>query len=330
VLKWLLSDDNPSVKYFTLTDILEELPDSPKIRKARAAILNSPLVCGLFNGQKRDGSFGVHPYQKWTGAHWRLVSLVELGIPEGEKRAVAAAGDVLRWLTGESHKKSIKLINGRTRRCASQEGNALFVCARIGLADDPRVRYLAESLVKWQWPDGGWNCDKHPEANHSSFHESITPLRGLIEYYRVTGDNAVKSAIKKTTELFLRHHLLRSEKTGDIIDPEWLKLHYPTYWHYDILFGMRILSLLGPLSEKRLKDSLDLLEKKRLPDGGWKSDGRCSRLRDGCDNHRTLAKRYSSFNLPRTLIFLRRIPSNLYPAFSSTLIDRVLYGNTEP
>lgn len=280
-LKWLLSDDNPSAKYFTLVDILDEPVDSSKARKARAAIMKSPLFCGLFKGQNADGGFGVHPYQKWTGAHWRLASLVELGIPEGEKRAVAAVKDVLQWLTGESHKRNIRLINGRIRRCASQEGNALFVCCRLGLTDDPRVRYLAESLVEWQWPDGGWNCDKNPQACHSSFYESITPLRGLIEYHRLTGDKDVLGGIEKATELFLRHHLFKCQRTGDLIDPEWLKLHYPTYWHYDILFGLRVFSLLGPFRDHRLKEALDFVESKRLPDGRWKSDGRYYWARPG-------------------------------------------------
>jgi len=44
----------------------------------------------------------------------------------------------------------VKAIDGLVRRCASQEGNALAVCCRLGLADDPRVRLLAESLVEWQ------------------------------------------------------------------------------------------------------------------------------------------------------------------------------------
>jgi len=35
-------------------------------------------------------------------------------------------------------------------RCASQEGNALAVCSRLGLAEDPRVVNLAESLAEWQ------------------------------------------------------------------------------------------------------------------------------------------------------------------------------------
>ena len=56
------------------------------------------LVRTLLLGQCRDGGFGVHPYRKWAGAHWRLVSLVELGIPAGEQRALRAADTVLDCL----------------------------------------------------------------------------------------------------------------------------------------------------------------------------------------------------------------------------------------
>jgi hypothetical protein len=53
----------------------------------------------------------------------------------------------LAWLTGDQHRRhAIRLIEGRTRRCASQEGNALAVCCRLGMAGDPRVRVLTHSL----------------------------------------------------------------------------------------------------------------------------------------------------------------------------------------
>ena len=91
------------------------------------------MVRALLSGQGRDGGFGVHPYRKWTGAHWRLVSLVELGIPPGEPRAVRAAGTVLGWLTGREHRSGIVTAGGLARCHASQEANALAVCARLGL-----------------------------------------------------------------------------------------------------------------------------------------------------------------------------------------------------
>jgi hypothetical protein len=84
-----------------------------------------------------------------------LFSLVELGIPAGEPSAVRAAGTVLGWRTGREHRSSIVTIGGLVRCHASQEGNALAVCARLGLGHDPRAELLAESLVRWEWPDGG-------------------------------------------------------------------------------------------------------------------------------------------------------------------------------
>jgi hypothetical protein len=273
-IEWLLEDNEPSVNYLALTELLNEPDNSPAARKAKSKIAKSDRVMALFSGQKPDDGFGCHPYNKWMGAHWRLVSLVELALPEGDKRAVKAANTVLDWLTSPAHQKSIRLINGLTRRCASQEGNALAVCCRLGMRDDPRVAHLAESLIKWQWPDGGWNCDKEKLACHSSFHESVIPMWGLIEYHRATGQRESLAAARRTAEFILRHHLFRSEKSGEMINPKWIMLHWPHYWHFDILQGLRVLSMIPKtLKDSRATEALDIVEQKRMPDGRWKTDG---------------------------------------------------------
>lgn len=272
-IQWLLQSEDPSIRYFALTDLLNEPLSSTEVHEARAEIPNGPRVRILLMGQQRDGGFGVHPYQKWTGAHWRLVSLVELGLPAGDSRGCAAANQVLRWLGGDAHRRRIRCINGLTRRCASQEGNALAVCSRLGLAEDSRVRRLARFLMDWQWPDGGWNCDKREEAHHSSFYESLAPLWGLAEYHRATGDEGAVETAGRAAEFFLRHRLFRSERTGDVINPEWLRFHYPLYWHYDILQALRILALLGKLDDHRVQEALDMVEARRLPDGRWQPEG---------------------------------------------------------
>ncbi len=123
---------------------------------------------------------------------------------------------MLEWPVGEGPIGGIKKINGLTRRCASEEGNALAVCSKLGLQKDPRVIQLAESLLEWQWPDGGWNCDRRIAAAHSSFNESLSTLWGLVEYQRASGDKAFLKPIKKASELFLQHRLSRSDKTGEI------------------------------------------------------------------------------------------------------------------
>jgi len=51
-----------------------------------------------------------------------------------------------------------------------------------------------------------------------------------------------------------------------------VKLHYPCYWHYDILFGLRVMAEAGLLQDERCREALALLESKRLPDGGFPAE----------------------------------------------------------
>src|SRR6266705_763670 len=83
----------------------------------------------------------------------------------------------LHWSSSsDSRRRSIKqyTIAGRVRMCASMEGNAIFALLKLGEADE-RIDRLAQRLLDWQWPDGGWNCDKNRQAHVSSFTETILP-----------------------------------------------------------------------------------------------------------------------------------------------------------
>lgn len=262
-IDFLLASNEPAIRFLTRRDVLgEDVTPDPE------EILSGPLVRGLLRGQQRDGGFGGHPYKKWGGAHWRLVSLVELGVPPHE-RVLAAVEPVLAWLTGDGHRKRIPVINGLTRRCGSQEGNALAVCCRLGLASDPRVELLATSLAGWQWPDGGWNCDKKATGRRSSFNESLPPMWGLHEYWLATGAAWAREAADRTAELFLEHDLFRALATGDPIHDGWLVQHYPPFWHYEAPQALLILSRMDKLDDPRAADGLGVLEGLQRPDGTW-------------------------------------------------------------
>ncbi len=265
-IEWLLESDEPAIRRLTRRDVLgEEGGDDDR--------LSGPKVKALFVGQEEDGGFGVHPYKKWMGAHWRLVSLVELGIPAGEPRAMAAVETVLDWLTGDSYNADAIVVDGLARVHSSLEGNGLAVAARLGLAADPRARLLAESLIEWQWPDGGWNCDERATGRRSSFHESLPAAWGLHEYAAATGDAPAAAAARRTAELFLEHRLFRTLETGEVVHPSWVALHYPPYWHYDILQALLILSRMGLAGDPRCDDAFAVLDRRRLPDGRWRPGG---------------------------------------------------------
>jgi hypothetical protein len=303
-VEWLLGSDEPAVRFLTRRDVLGEAAAA----EDESQIMSGPKVTALLADQRDDGAFNGRPgvirhYRgnsrspdevvrvehvpaglagHWQSAQWRMVSLVELAVPPDEPRVIAAANYVL----DANVDRRPRIINGLPRICVNAEGAALVIGSRVGMADDPRVQRMAEALLDWQWPDGGWNCHRNASGRRSSFHESINAAWGLHEYAQATGDTAAAAAADRTVELYLQHRLFYSLGTGiprkngpnrrppagQVIDQRWLKLGYPNYWHYDILAVLMLLARIGRINDPRAYEALDLLERKRRPDDLWAAD----------------------------------------------------------
>lgn len=270
-VEWLLSSEEPAIRYLTRRDVLGE-----DVEADPGEILGGPKVTALLSGQQHGGGFGPGtPYRKWTGAHWRLVSLVELTVPETDPRVAAAAEHELAWIVRQGpYRNGPSEVGGLPRVCASIGGNALAVSSRLGLAGDPRARTVAERLISWQWPDGGWNCDVKASGYRSSFHETLSTAWGLYEYAKATGSRAAEAAGDRAVELFLEHRLLYRLGTDEVINRHWLELRYPSYWRYDLLRALRLLTRMGKVDDPRTQAALDELERRRRPDGRWAADDR--------------------------------------------------------
>ncbi len=265
-------DSEPALAWKVAVNVLGKSDGSPEAQRARTVVRDAPLIRTLIATCDRQSS----PYKKWDGTHWVLSILADLGCPAGDESLRPLMDDTFDCWLSKAHEKQFRQVAGRTRRCASQEGNAIWSSLRLGLADG-RTDELVSRLLKWQWPDGGWNCDKRPEADSSSFMETLIPLRALALYARVSGDPKVKAAAGRAAEIFLKRHLFKRQSDGAVMDKHFTLLHYPAYWHYDILFGLKGLAEAGFISDPRCKDALDLLESKRLPDGSFPAEESFSR-----------------------------------------------------
>ncbi|HBZ87630.1 MAG: hypothetical protein A2509_00895 [Candidatus Edwardsbacteria bacterium RIFOXYD12_FULL_50_11] len=240
----------------------------------------------LLAEQQADGTIPHHPYHKWRGANWVLLQLAELGYPPGGRELIPLRNQVYEWLLSERHLKSVKTIADKPRRCGSQEGNAIFSTLTLGISDQ-RVEQLISNLVKWQWPDGGWNCDKKPSAHTSSFHETLPPFRALALHARITACKTSRRAAEKAAELFLSRKLFLRKKDDTVMDPGFTRLAYPAYWHYNILAGLKAMAEAGLINDPRCRPALDLLESKRLPDGGWPAEVKFYRFSEETANGTT-------------------------------------------
>ena len=138
---WLAASTEPAVRRAAQLEFLgRPWTGDPVIHGVRCSPVSSGTAASVStptgNGPARTG----------------LVSLVDLGITAADARPVlAAAGTVLDWLLGDQHRNQIRSIAGLTRRCASQEGNALYVCSRLGMGTDPWWRNW---LTAWSAGNG--------------------------------------------------------------------------------------------------------------------------------------------------------------------------------
>jgi hypothetical protein len=251
---------------------------------SRKEIQSSARVAALLSERGLNGRIPRHPYTKWTGAHWVLATLADLGYPPGDRDLFPLREQVLEWLldrrrmqprrgSDEPYLGPVLTIAGRTRIHASLEGNALYAILALGLADR-RVDALAERLLETQWKDGGWNCDRTPSASHSSFTETLIPLRGLIWHARERRSRASATGAGRAAEMLLRRRLLRRQSNGRLISSAFVKLHYPCYWHYDVLFALKVLAEGRFLADARCAEPIALLRSKQREDGGFPAEAK--------------------------------------------------------
>ena len=96
-------------------------------------------------------------------------------------------------------------------------------------------------------------------------------LEGLLAYERATGaspDGRPPRALRGQ-EYLLERRLLRRLSTGEIIEPRWLHLAFPTGWHYDVLRALDYFRDAGVAPDERMAEAIGIVESKRDAEGRW-------------------------------------------------------------
>ncbi len=213
----------------------------------------------------------IHPYAKWTGAPWRLVEIADTEVPVATTRLGPAIEAELAWLLPGLQPRRVPRLDGRARRHASMEGERGLRADLPGLrrpsghpATGRRAARLAVARRRLELRPP----PRVPAVLLPRVGRHRPRSRALRRGHRNT---EVRQAAERTAELLLTHHLFRSTTTGEPIHPSWTVLHYPAYWHYDVLQGLRLLAAVDRLGDPRAADALDVVERARRQDGRFSS-----------------------------------------------------------
>jgi hypothetical protein len=286
---WLLEEENPSVRYFTLTDLLERTEDDSDVKRAKTAIMVTGPVPKILASQKSGGYWGkpedFYVRSKYKGTVWNLILLAELGADGKDERVENTCEFILensqdRESGGFSHagaKGGGGGAHGAVIPCLT--GNMVWSLIRFGYLDDYRVKRGIDWIAKYQrFDDGveesphGWPYDKRERCwgTHTCHFGVVKALKAFAEIPLDRRSKEVKNSIQSGAEHMLKHHIhKRSHDLARVSKSEWLKFGFPLMWNTDALEVLGVLARLG-YKDDRMQNALDLVTSKQDERGRWK------------------------------------------------------------
>lgn len=290
VISWLLEPDNPSVRYFTLKELLGRGESEPDVQEARSSIRDSRPGQKIFSRQNPDGSWesSLNPYlPKYKSTYWTLMLLGYMGMTRKEPEIERAVDYIFQFQReeggfaefGEEWVKRTKLkaksisdfIHQVTLSCLT--GNIVSALLRFGYQDDYRIQKALNWLCAIQNPDGGWLCPywrAHIKDRYGCFYGTICCLEAFSLYPEKLRTKKMEDVIKGGAEFLLMHRLYKADHHRfKIINKKWLCLGFPWFYSYDILRGLGVLLKLGYPEDYRIQDAIPVLLKRRTREGKW-------------------------------------------------------------
>jgi hypothetical protein len=267
VIDWLL-DSDPAIRWQVMRDLTPEPVDAVAVERSRVA--TEGWGARLLALQEADGRWGGAPWSRdYTDTFHVLELLRRFGLdPESAeaRRAVGLVREHVTWRVAEFETpwSDNRFFEGEVEPCIN--GNVVASGAFFGVDMTPLVdRLLGEQLA-----DGGWNCEVEVGSTVSSVATTINVLEGLLDYERAIGGSArVGEARRRGEAYLLERRLLRRKSTGEVINPDWLRFSFPTWWHYDILRGLDYLRDAEVNRDERVAEAIGIVEDARDADGRW-------------------------------------------------------------
>ena len=285
---WLLEEENPSVRYLTLVDILGKPAGSAEARKARAGIMAKGPV-PLILAKQEDGGCWDQPDRmyvaKYRGTLWQLIILAE-HLADGRDQRIRQACDFVlehsqdRESGGFSMHQAARTGGGRhSEVIPCLTGNMVWSLVRLGHLKDPGVLRGIDWITTYQRfddavadPPTGWPYDKYEMCwgRHTCHMGAVKALKALSEVPPGERSAQVRRTIGDGVEYILRHHVYRqSHNLARASKPGWLRFGFPLMYQTDVLEILGILTTLG-CRDGRMQEAIDAMVARQDDRGRWK------------------------------------------------------------
>jgi hypothetical protein len=291
-VSWLLKSENPGVRYLALRDLLDFSPDDKKLKTARKSAHKDGPIAAILSHVDEAGYWvkagpGYNP--KYRSTVWSLILLAQLGASASEDRRVAKACNYLLDHMAEGGKFTSTTSGAPSGTIDCLQGNLWWSLMELGY-DDPRLNKAYEWMARTVTGDGIASVDDK-EALVRYYAYKVGPLfacgvnnklpcawggvKVMLALSKVpTGKRTplIKKAIEQGVDFFFSIDPSTAEyPTRNNARPNraWWKFGFPVFYVTDLLQLAEAMVNLGYGSDRRLKNTLDIIREKQNEDGQW-------------------------------------------------------------
>jgi hypothetical protein len=276
LIQWLMQDDEPSLQWRTLRELLDVDEGMTEVRRAKSAILESTPVCDLLGKMHSDGYWlQKNPRKQFVGdgvdygsfgsTHFCLAYLAELGLDRTQPQLEKAAERYLNlqkpdgdWL---NHYSCLLGYNIRT-----------FIL--LGYRDDERLKRSIELMLHTARKDGGFLCDWHEGKFKTRQVKSC--IRGSVKCllaFAELPEYWEHPRCKQMVGYFLnRGGVYKSNHPDVFVNMDMERFSFPITWRTNLWEVLFALSKMGVGNDERLQAAWDALRSRADVTGRYRLD----------------------------------------------------------
>lgn len=296
-LAWLLEEDadNPGVRWFALTELLDRSESDPEVATARESVMVSGPVPKILANQDPQG-YWVEPgpgyLPKYRSTVWQVIFLAQLGVDGQDPRVRSACEYVLDHSRSPYGGFSIDARNTGLVHCL--QGNLLAALIDLGWSGDASLGEALEWLARSITGEGiapaeaknspvryyrsgnsapGFACSANNQLPCAwGAVKAMLALSKVPESQRTA---LTQSAIDVGVDFLLGRDPAQADyPMGYSTKPSrsWFQFGYPLGYVTDVLQNLEVLTALGLGDDPRLIPALDLMLSKQDAQGRWKME----------------------------------------------------------
>jgi hypothetical protein len=258
-LPWLLDPQNPSVRYWTLVDVLDRPASDPEVAGSRLAIAQQPFVQELFALQRPGGYWGDETKPQTAQGAVAVLSLLHMLGVTPDERTTAGCDSFLRFCQHESGGFSMtKTIRSGIFPCTT--GQHLAFLVYFGLADEPRVRAAFAFVIEDMSAGDALDCGRY--QHRDCLWGAIAALNGLAVLPADMHSAQSRQVVARLADALLD---ARYDFAGE--HRRWLTFGVPRGW--DLLSAVKTLAAHGYAHDPRFAPLLKLVLDRQDGQGRW-------------------------------------------------------------